>query len=68
MSEHPTVKCPGCGKQTVWRKDNPDRPFCSASCRNQDFVAWANEDHRIPGQPDFDDILSQDLENAQLKH
>lgn len=57
----PTVACPGCGTATPWSAENPSRPFCSERCRNQDFIGWANETHTIPGDSDFDDLLSGDL-------
>jgi endogenous inhibitor of DNA gyrase (YacG/DUF329 family) len=40
------LKCPICGKPTVW-KDNPDRPFCSERCRTIDLGTWASEDYRV---------------------
>lgn len=55
------VKCPGCGEVQAWDSSNPYRPFCSEQCKNQDFVAWANEEHHIPGSSEYDDLLSEDL-------
>ncbi|WP_349676106.1 DNA gyrase inhibitor YacG [Spongiibacter sp. UBA1325] len=55
------VPCPICGAKLKWDSGNPYRPFCSENCKNQDFVAWSNEEHHIPGQPDYEDILSGDL-------
>lgn len=55
------VKCPGCGIELVWDTTNPHRPFCSARCRNADFIGWANEEHRIGGDQDYDDVLSDEL-------
>jgi|TARA_B110000908_G_scaffold46069_1_gene56120 endogenous inhibitor of DNA gyrase (YacG/DUF329 family) len=55
------VDCPGCKISTEWRTDNPHRPFCSDSCRNKDFIAWANEDNAMPGNPVYDDMLSDDF-------
>jgi endogenous inhibitor of DNA gyrase (YacG/DUF329 family) len=50
VSEHPeTVRCPTCRRITAWA-GNPDRPFCSARCRLQDFGNWAAERYRIPGE------------------
>lgn len=46
-----TVNCPGCGQPARYHPDNPDRPFCSARCRLIDLGAWADESHRIPGDP-----------------
>lgn len=64
MSEHNkslTVKCPTCSAETIWSEANPHRPFCSERCRNKDFIDWANEEHRIGGNNDYDDLLSDDL-------
>lgn len=57
----PLVKCPTCHAEVVWSEENPHRPFCSERCRNKDFVDWANEEHRIGGNNDYDDLLSDDL-------
>lgn len=43
------VNCPTCGKEIVWSKDNPWRPFCSERCKLIDLGEWASENHRIPG-------------------
>lgn len=42
------VKCPTCGKQTEYSKDNPCRPFCSERCKILDLGAWADEKYRVP--------------------
>lgn len=57
----PVVACPNCGTERIWDNRNTFRPFCSARCKNNDLVAWANEDHAIPGQP-LEDVFSEDLE------
>lgn len=44
------VNCPTCGKEIVWSKDNPWRPFCSERCKLIDLGEWASENHRIPGR------------------
>ena len=63
MTSQPlTVNCPGCGARVEWRTDNPWRPFCSQRCKDGDFIAWANEEQVIPGNSQFDDLLSGDLE------
>lgn len=61
-----TVNCPGCKATIVWDTANSHRPFCSDQCKNQDFVAWANEENTIPGSPVYDDILSEDLLNKGM--
>ena len=55
------VKCPSCGIDVVWQESSEFRPFCSARCRDQDFIAWANGDHAIGGNEEYDDLLSDDL-------
>lgn len=55
------VKCPTCHAEMIWSEENPHRPFCSERCRNKDFIGWANEEQRIGGDNDYDDLLSDDL-------
>lgn len=55
------VKCPTCQAEVIWGETNPHRPFCSERCRNKDFIDWAREEHRIGGDNDYDDLLSDDL-------
>ncbi|CAA0083043.1 DNA gyrase inhibitor YacG [Zhongshania aliphaticivorans] len=57
------VPCPNCGTELIWDKQNSFRPFCSANCKNNDLVAWANEEHAIPGEP-MEDVFSDDLERG----
>ncbi len=56
-----TVPCPNCGVDVVWSEQNLHRPFCSARCRDTDFIGWAKEEHKIGGDNDYDDLLSGDL-------
>ncbi|RRJ83883.1 DNA gyrase inhibitor YacG [Aestuariirhabdus litorea] len=56
-----TLNCPHCQKQVEWSPQNPYRPFCSERCKLIDFGSWANEDNRIAGDPEFDDLLSGEL-------
>jgi uncharacterized protein len=56
------VLCPTCRKRVKWTPANPFRPFCSERCRLIDLGAWAAEDHRIPGDPNADDLLSEEPE------
>lgn len=56
-------QCPHCTVTMEWNPDNPYRPFCSEQCKNKDFIAWANEENRLPGSPDFDDLFSDDLDS-----
>lgn len=43
------VHCPTCRKEVLWDPQHQWRPFCSQRCRLIDLGAWANEDHRLPG-------------------
>lgn len=45
------VKCPTCGTDVSWDAASVFRPFCSKRCRLIDLGAWADESHRIPGEP-----------------
>ncbi|MDW5376735.1 DNA gyrase inhibitor YacG [Halomonas sp. HP20-15] len=49
------VACPQCRKSVEWTGDNPYRPFCSKRCRLLDLGAWADESHRIAGEPAMDE-------------
>jgi len=49
------VDCPQCGQPAHYHPSNPDRPFCCARCRLIDLGEWADEGHRIPGDPVPDD-------------
>lgn len=61
MTKPKKVKCPACGTEVAWSKENPNRPFCSSRCKDKDFIAWANEEQVIAGSSDYDDILSEDI-------
>ncbi len=41
------MECPGCGRGIEWSTDNPHRPFCSARCKDADFIGWAEEKNVI---------------------
>jgi uncharacterized protein len=45
------VRCPTCGEPTTWH-DNPQRPFCSLTCRLIDLGGWLDERFRIPPRDD----------------
>lgn len=62
-SKTPVVPCPQCGKRLYWTSDNPWRPFCSKRCRTLDLGAWADESHRIAGEPAMDDASLDELMN-----
>jgi endogenous inhibitor of DNA gyrase (YacG/DUF329 family) len=41
------VTCPTCRTKTAWQ-GNPQRPFCSLTCRLIDLGQWLDEHYRIP--------------------
>ena len=41
------VRCPGCGGESLWTRDNRYRPFCSERCKLIDLGAWASEAYRV---------------------
>jgi uncharacterized protein len=40
------VTCPTCRTKTAWQ-GNPQRPFCSLTCRLIDLGQWLDERYRI---------------------
>ncbi len=42
------VKCPECGKSTIYSSENEFRPFCSQRCQTIDIASWADEKYTIP--------------------
>ena len=42
-------RCPTCDRVTPWR-ENPQRPFCSLTCRLIDLGVWLDEGHVVPGE------------------
>lgn len=45
------VKCPTCQTEHEWNSENQFRPFCSERCKLIDLGEWADESHRIAGEP-----------------
>ena len=56
-------KCPVCQSECAVTKDNSHRPFCSATCKNRDFLSWSEEEYRVAGE-DLDPSDSGDGEVA----
>jgi endogenous inhibitor of DNA gyrase (YacG/DUF329 family) len=50
------VHCPTCGAAAAWR-GNPQRPFCSLTCRLIDLGVWLDERYRIASQDDRDAVV-----------
>jgi endogenous inhibitor of DNA gyrase (YacG/DUF329 family) len=42
------VRCPQCGRESLWSTENKYRPFCSERCKLIDLGAWASEVYRVP--------------------
>lgn len=57
-----SVECPTCHATVVWSEEFKYRPFCSKRCKDGDFIGWANEDNKIAGSSNFDDIFSENLD------
>ncbi len=55
------LPCPTCRKPVKWSPANKHRPFCSERCKLIDFGGWADERHRIKGEPAFDDVSSDEI-------
>jgi endogenous inhibitor of DNA gyrase (YacG/DUF329 family) len=51
-----TVRCPQCGGESLWGKDNPYRPFCCERCKLIDLGAWASESYRVPVEESADPL------------
>lgn len=49
------VACPQCKTKVEWSEQNPYRPFCCERCKMLDLGAWADESHRIAGEPALDE-------------
>lgn len=56
------IKCPQCGRLTVYSLENPARPFCSDRCKLIDLGQWADETYRVPTpiNPIFNNDLNTD--------
>jgi endogenous inhibitor of DNA gyrase (YacG/DUF329 family) len=43
------VRCPTCSKRMVYDVSDPNRPFCSPYCKDQDIINWAEQRYFIKG-------------------
>lgn len=43
------VRCPTCSKRLVYDLNDPNRPFCSPYCKDQDIINWAEQRYFIKG-------------------
>ena len=55
-----TVRCPGCGGQSLYSPANAYRPFCSERCKKIDLGAWASEQFAVAIKPESS-LLEPDL-------
>ena len=55
------VACPTCDARVKFTPGNEFRPFCSERCKLIDLGAWADESHKIPGDKNTNDVLSEEL-------
>ena len=61
------VKCPKCGIDTIYSKENINRPFCSSRCKNDDIIAWSNGENKISTPITEKDTLSDaDIEAIMI--
>jgi endogenous inhibitor of DNA gyrase (YacG/DUF329 family) len=51
MKKIKKIICPTCKKPSTLDKENISRPFCSERCKLIDLGGWADEQHRVPGEP-----------------
>ena len=59
------VKCPHCGKPTLFTPENPSRPFCSERCKLIDLGAWAEEKYAVPVAPATEEELRELMESLE---
>lgn len=57
-----TVRCPQCGKTSLWSPENFWRPFCSERCKQIDLGCWASESYKIPAQVSDEEAGAPGLE------
>ncbi len=62
LKKSPVVRCPACGRDSLFAPSNEWRPFCSQRCKQVDFGAWASEEFRVAGKlEDLDPSELSDL-------
>lgn len=42
------IRCPRCSKSARYDITNKFRPFCTARCKDEDIVDWAEQRYGIP--------------------
>lgn len=61
------VKCPTCGKEVIYDKSNPFRPFCSQRCRMAELGAWVSNKRFIKGTSLDQDEDGGDINNVEFR-
>lgn len=59
------IACPKCRKKCRYDDSNPYRPFCSRHCQDDDVIAWAEENYRLPDRPADPDEMAAALIQKQ---
>jgi len=59
------VRCPKCGKLTLFSPENSFRPFCSERCQMTDLGTWASESYRIPDDKKISEFDFSDSEQEK---
>jgi endogenous inhibitor of DNA gyrase (YacG/DUF329 family) len=54
------IRCPRCRKSVRFDETNPHRPFCSALCKDEDIIGWAQESYRVAGPAVSDDDVERE--------
>lgn len=53
------IKCPQCGRLTVYSTENTARPFCSERCKLIDLGAWADESYKVPAPKNQENSIQE---------
>jgi len=54
LPPHWGVRCPTCRHAVSWR-NNPQRPFCTLTCRLVDLGIWLDKGYTVTSEP-LDDV------------
>lgn len=59
------IKCPQCGRLTIYSTENMARPFCSERCKLIDLGAWADESYKVAAPKNQENSI-QDLNSDEF--
>ena len=54
------VSCPTCKKKLLYNPESSYRPFCSPACKDDDLIAWSDQEFKIKGQEMSDEDLQEE--------